>query len=318
MTGPAPGTVTKPLDRDEWLAARRPYFNASAAAVLWDRHPFLTPGDYATTKLTGEEQEQTRAMRRGLRLEDVIAQWWADDNDCKVIEPRELAVRGRVMATVDRLVLRGTTTFPDGTPIEIKNPGHRVREPEQYWLDQCQAIMWAVDATEIVLVWFDSSMDIHQRTILCDPGFGPELAQRAEQFMAAIDLGIAPDWVTLSYDNLAAIHPNPAGRVAIDSEQLELVRQLDLLRMIRRDAEADEKRVKDRLARLLGDAESATWAGVEVLSWRAVKPGRVLDAKRLTEDQPDLAADYMIDRPGGRRMLTHLGATENDHDPTDH
>jgi predicted phage-related endonuclease len=301
VSASGPRTVARPLSRDEWLAARRPWFNASAAAVLWDRHPFLDPGDYATVKLTGKEQEATRAMQRGLRLEDVIAQWWADDHRCKVVEPDVLHVRGRVMATVDRMVL------DTGMPVEIKNPSRRVREPEQYWIDQCQAIMWTVDTDEIVLVWFDSSMEIHDRVINRDPEFGPELARRADEFMAAIDLGIVPDWVTLSYDNIAALHPDPAGRVVLDNNGLELVRKLDTIRLIRRDAEADEKRVKDELARLLGEAAVGTWAGLEVLTWKAIKGTRVLDHKRLAEDHPDLVAEYMVDRPGTRRMLVHLG-----------
>jgi hypothetical protein len=223
-----------------------------------------------------------------------------------VIEPDVLHVRGRVMATVDRLVMRGTAIVPTGMPIEIKNPGHRVREPEVHWLDQCQAIMWVVDVDEMELVWFDSSMDLHERRIHRDPEFGPELAHRAEMFMAAIDMGIAPDWVTLSYDNLAAIHPDPAGAVTLDAEGLELVRQLDMLRRIHRDAEADERLVKDQLARLLVDAEAATFAGVEVVSWRKVRGHTAIDTKRLAEDHPDLAAEYMVQRPASRRMLTRL------------
>lgn len=302
-------TIPRPTDRDEWLAARRPYFNASAASVLWDRHPFLTPGDYATTKLTGREQTQTRAMQRGLRLEDVIAQWWADDNRCKVVEPDHLYVRGPIMATVDRVVTGcDTPAFPVGTPIEIKNPGHRVREPELHWLDQCQAIMYAAAAPEMVLVWFDSSMEIHERSLFADEDFAIELADKAEQFMAAIELGIVPDWITLSYDNAADLYPNPAGRLELDDHGLDLVQKLDVIRQIRRDAEADERKLRDQLAGLLLDCEAGAWRGQDIVTWKATKSTMVVDVKRLAEENPDLAARYLTERPGSRRMLVHLGA----------
>ncbi len=104
--------VPKPLDRDAWLAVRRPWFNASYAAVLFDRHPYVTPGDLASIKLTGKEQGQTRAMDRGRRLESVIRDWFADETQCVVTEPDQLYIAGRVMATADGIVT--SNAVPDG------------------------------------------------------------------------------------------------------------------------------------------------------------------------------------------------------------
>lgn len=302
-------TIPKPADRNEWLEARRGFFNASATAILWDRHPFQSPGDYATIKLTGNEQAPTRAMERGTRFEEVVARWWADDHHCKLVEPDVLYVKGRVMATVDRMVESLDPVFGEvaaGTPVEIKTTARPMRDVPQYWVDQCQAIMYATAAPEMVLVWLDSTMEVRWQAVLADFEFGVELARRADEFMSSIDLGVAPDWIEFSYDNLVALHPHPKGRLELDEEGAELVARLDIVRAIRRDAEADEEAVREQLARLLQGNEAGSWQGHDVITWKAARPTKAIDVKRLAEENPELAARYLVERPGSRRMLTHL------------
>jgi putative phage-type endonuclease len=297
-------TIDKPADREEWLAVRRPYFNASAAAVLYDRHPYVSPGDLATIKLTGEEQASTKAMRRGTFLEDAIAQWWAQEHGCAIAPVDQLYVADRVMATLDRWAI------DDGCPIEIKTTSLRAHEPEPYWLYQCQAIMLCAGADACWLVWFDSSMALHERLIEGDEALQLDIADRAERFMAAIDLGIVPDWVDLSYQNISALHPLPLVEATeLDDDGLSLVRELATLRQIQKDAAKEEGACKDALAKLLLDHDTATWEGHEVLTWKATKPTLVLDKDMLAADHPDLVEKYMRERPGSRRMLTKLEVT---------
>jgi predicted phage-related endonuclease len=294
-------TIPKPPDRERWLEVRRPYFNASSTAILFDRHPYLTPGDYATVKLTGEEQTPTRAMRRGIALEDAIGQWWAMEHACSVGDVDDLYIAGRVMATVDKWAL------DDDCPIEIKTANHRAFEPERYWLDQCQSIMLCTDRDACWLVWFDPSMDLHEKLIGGDPELQAEILKRSERFMAAIDLGIVPDWIELSYQNIAALHPQskPAA-VALDDEGLAQVQALAMCRQLKRDAEKDEASIKDHLAKKLLDAESGTYDGLEILTWRTTKPSYQVDVEMLTADHPDLVERYRREKPGTRRMLTRL------------
>lgn len=296
-------TLPKPVDRAEWLEVRRPYFNASATAVLFDRHPFMTPGDYATVKLTGVEQEPTAAMRRGVALEDAVATWWGLEHACAVGEVDDLYIGGNIMATVDRWAL------DDDCPIEIKTTSLRAHEPERHWLDQCQAIMLCTGASECWLVWLDSSMSLHETLITEDPELQAAIAERAERFMAAIELGIVPDWIELSYQNVATLHPHskPAG-VELGDEGLAQVQALVMCRQLKKDAEKDEAALKDQLAKKLLDAESGSYDGMEIITWRTAKPSLVVDVDMLEADHPDLVEKYRRAKPGTRRMLTRLEA----------
>ncbi len=296
------GIIPKPSDRSAWLAARWPWYNASAAAVLFNRHPFMTPGDYATNKLTGYEPRETRAMARGTRLEDVIAQWWAEENGCEVTEPDVLYVTGRMMATVDRIVTVPSFDAAEGLPVEIKTTAHHRERPEPHWLYQCQAILACTGQPELALVWFDSSLDIRTQFVEADTALQDDMLERAERFMAAIDLGFAPDWIELSADNIAAIYDKPAEGVDLDRAGLDVVREYAAVRQVRLEAEADEAKLKDRMARLMLNREVALFEGLPVLSWKSVKGGTYFDAKRFERDHPDLFEQYTSTKPDYRRF----------------
>jgi predicted phage-related endonuclease len=309
MTTQARLMVPKPDDRDEWLAVRRPYFNASYAAVLFGRHPYVTPGDLATIKLTGQEQGQTRAMDRGRRLEDVIAVWWAETEGlCKVYEPGELFIAGRVMATVDRLVdateIKAVSWVFNDMPVEIKSINKLAPEPEDYWIDQCQAIMLCVGEPALALVWFDSTMELRYRRIEADTKHQAAILDGAERFMAAIDLKMVPDWIELSYRNLSALHPRAKlPRVDLDDDGMNWVAALAEIRRKRLACEREEERIKAKVAEILGDNERGFFDGMEVVRWINNKDSRTLDAKRMAEEHPDIAKEYITTKPGARRMM---------------
>lgn len=294
--------VHKPEDRDEWLAVRRPWFNASYASVLFDRHPYVSPGDVATIKLTGREQKQTMAMDRGRRLEDVIGTWWAEtEGMCKVIEPKVLYTAGRVMATVDRLALG--YDGEEAVPVEIKTANVFAPAPLPYWLDQCQAIMLCAEAREMVLVWFDSTMELRFKHVAEDPALQQRILDGAERFMAAVDLGMVPDWVSLSYENQVRLHPAGVDDVELDDAGYNMVVALATIRRARLAAEREEERIKADIAGMLGEREVGTFRGVPVIKWSNVKGRRTLDTKRLAAEHPAEVADYWVQAEGTRRMI---------------
>ncbi|MDF2732656.1 MAG: phage-type endonuclease, partial [Desertimonas sp.] len=179
----------------------------------------------------------------------------------------------------------------------------------RYWLDQCQAIMACCGAPVIWLVWFDPSFELHERMIAADHQLQDEILVRAERFMAAIELGIIPDWIELSYQNVAQLYPRSRpDAIDLDEDGLALVQSLDMTRRIKRDAEKDESTIKDALAKRLLDAECGAYDGHEILTWRTSKPRYELDLDMLRADHPDLVEKYTVEKPGRRTMLVKLDA----------
>lgn len=305
-TFPERTTIAKPADRAEWLAVRRPFFNASSASVLFDRHPFQSPGDLAAEKLSGAEQAETSAMRRGRHLEHAVAAWWEDEHGVRLVQPDVLYVCGPLMATLDR--------HPVGVvrPVEIKTTNHYAPEPEGYWLDQCQAQMLCCGGDVATLVWIDSSMELREVDVEADVEFQAELLARAEKFMAAIEFGMVPDWVRMSAANVQAVHPTGAGEVELDEVDVAFVQQYVALREEKKSIEAEMAEIKDRIASVLADREVATFDGRPVVTWKAQKASRTFDHKRFVEEHPDLAEPYMVEKPGPRVFLPKIGVETGD------
>lgn len=292
-------TLPKAGSRDQWLEQRRPYFNASAASILWDRHPYMTAADYAAEKLGGAVQRETEAMRRGRWLERSIADWYGDRTGFTVYEPAQLYIAGRIMATPDRFVIQGSERL-----VEIKTASGYHDEPETYWLDQCQAIMHCTGHELCDLVWMDSSLDLQVMTVDADPAFVAELVKRAERFMAAIDLGIVPDWIVpeLTAAHVAAIHPTPAGEIELDEDTAALVHKYRDMRVMKSEIERTMELLKNAIARKLGEHEAGTELGVRVVTFKPTKDAEVVDVKRLRAERPDVADEYITLRPGTRRF----------------
>jgi hypothetical protein len=296
--------VAKPTDRTAWLDVRVPYYNASAAACLHDRHPYLTVADYAIEKLAGrdyDERDETSAMRRGRHLEDGVAQWWAEENGYTVYEPDELFIADRLMATVDRIVMQ------TDNPVEIKTVGRHLDEPEPYWLDQCQAIMFCADADVIELVWVDASMQLRSRTVDADADFQTDLAARAERFMAAIDFGIVPDFVvpTLTAANIDSLTPELDGDpVDLGDAGLVAMERYRELQDRMKDDKSELAAIKDDVARMLGEHTIGTYMGDPIVTWNRSKTTTKLDIDALVAElDPALVAKHEYAKPGSRRFL---------------
>lgn len=292
-------TLPKAAGRDQWLEQRRPYFNASAASILWDRHPYMSAADYAAEKLGGAAQRETEAMRRGRWLEYSIADWYAEREGVTLYEPAQLYIADRIMATPDRFVIAGNERV-----VEIKTAKGYLDEPMQYWLDQCRAIMHCTGHETCDVVWMDSSLELQVVTVDPDPAFTAELVKRAQRFMAAIDMGIVPDWIVpdLTAAHVAAIHPSPAGDVELDEDTAALVHKYRDLRATKSEVERTMELIKNAIARKLGEHEAGTELGVRVVTFKPMKDAEVVDVKRLRDERPDIADQYISLRPGTRRF----------------
>lgn len=293
-------SVPKATDRDEWLASRRPYFNASAAACLWDRHPFQSAADYAVEKLTGVGQSETRPMRRGRYLERSVADWYAAEYGVFLYEPECMYAAGPMLATVDRLVLHGHDAV-----IEIKTSSSYITEPEPYWLDQTQAEMLCTGIDRAVIVWLDASMDIQTHDLDADEQLQTEMLARAERFMAAIELGMVPDWITpdLSARHVATLYPQPEGEVELDAELVELVDQYRELRSTKKYVEGEMESIKNTIVRALGEHAVGIYEGEPMVTFKATSDRVDIDLHALRADYPDLVEKYEVLKPGGRRFL---------------
>ena len=293
-------TITEidiPPTREEWLAARKPYANASDAAVYMGCHPFKSLEDLAVEKLAVTPLDVTnRAMDRGNRLEAAIADWWADEHGVGIYQPKVMYACGRLLATLDRRIVGN-----DREAVEAKSTSKRVTEPEPYWFWQVQAQMVCADLDVVHLAVLDGSMDLTSYTVERDNLAIAELLARVEEVWGYFDLGMVPEGVQFTSEHVARLHPDPEP-IAVEAPEDVVARWLDAKDALK-EAEQYEKSCRDELCNVIGEAEAAAVNGVPLVTWKS-QVRTSLDVKSLLADHPELRK---YERTTSYRVLRRVG-----------
>jgi putative phage-type endonuclease len=281
--------VPRPADRTAWLAERRPFANASDAAVYVGCHPYKNLADLAVEKLAAEPPDETnRAMERGNRLEAAVADWWADEHGVGIYEPEVMYRNGRLLATLDRRIVGA-----DRDALEVKTTRHAVDRVQDHWWWQGQAQMFCADLDRVHFAVLDGSMDLASYTIQRDDSAISCLVEAVEKVWTWLDLGLVPEGVELGAEHLATLYPSPVeGSYAdVDDDALDAIRAWEEARQARLVAQKAEDEAKDAVARIVAEHEGARHDGVVVCTWKS-STRSALDTKRLSAEHPELVAQY--------------------------
>lgn len=293
------GTIVKPDDRWDWLKVRHRFYNASDAGCLYSCHPFRDLADVTVDKLADEPTDsgQTEAMERGDRLEPVLLEWFGERQGLTVYQPKVLYHEGRLLATLD-----GEVAGNDDVWIEAKTTRDTWDEvpAHVYWQVVGQAA--ASGKRECWVVWFDAELRLKHDKVVPPAEHVADVLERAEQFMAFIDLGLTPEGVELSAEHLATMFPAPeVGKwVELDNYGRDVVTAWDTARQDRIAAEKNEAELKDEVARLLTDGEGGKYKGLPIVTWRRNKPSVRFSAKAHAEANPDCHEAHKVEVPGPR------------------
>jgi hypothetical protein len=214
------------------------------------------------------------------------------------------------MATIDRW---GMLPGSDPVPVEIKTTNRFTGpEPEEHWLDQCQAILLCTGAPELWLVWLDARMGPpYERRVEADASWQQAIASRAEGFMAFIDMGMVPEGITLDYEDAGKVYP--VSNVESVELDIDAKAAVDLYRTARRHRLEWAKRedlAKGIIATAMGSAEVGVWKGEPVVEWRSISPRKLFNLRQFHFDHPELHASYMEEVP--QRRLRALGEQEEE------
>jgi putative phage-type endonuclease len=274
-------TITRPADTADWLEARRPYWNASAAAALLHEHPFLTLAAVVRSKLDPTVAAvENAAMRRGRHLEAAIASWWSEEHGIALYEPDVMYAAGPLLATLDRRIVGNDTEA-----VEIKTTAKHVSGPERYWWWQVQAQMHCAELERVHLAVLDASMNLASYLVERDDQAIERLVTAATDVMDHVALGEWPP--TVAHDP-----PSRHGERVLELDH-QGVADLEAWLAVRdqlHDLEAVEEAAKRRLACALGDAQAATIGGAVVLTYRSHERSSI-DLRRLRAEHADLAAE---------------------------
>ncbi len=296
--------IPLPPTEAEWLAIRRPYFNASLAGTLFDEHEYVTLGDVCTEWLKPNEfdivdEDRAKLFRRGLEMEPFIAAKAAEYLGVDLVKAM-MYRRGCMLATPDYCEAKH---WPDLTwGLEVKSTTMRLRgQIKRYWWWQCQAQMWCADWERVVIAALDGTLEIHYFEVWRDEDAIRQMMQRAEALVETLEWGELPAGVELSAQNVTYLWPKDTG--AEHEVGADLVGPLAEYLEARKNEKAWEQiklKARDRCVQELGPDSIATIDDVPVFSYKASKDREVVDTKTMIAENPEIAAKYTSTKAGPR------------------
>jgi putative phage-type endonuclease len=271
-------TMPKAETDEGWWTQRAPFIGASTTGVLFGEHPFMTLGQLARERRSGERQPDNAAMMRGRFLEDGVARWWAHVHGTEVREVDELYVCNEVLiATLDRMVVDAPVI------VEVKTTSQRVHDVERYWWWQAQAQLACTGYERVEFAVLDGSMTLQSFTVQPNITAMCNLVTEATLFLARVN---DPDE---TFTDEVGAAPKA---VELDAQARELVRRWRIYAARADELNVAVQRVKGILDHTLGAFDVGMVDGTEAVRRMYRTTRNAVDTTRLRKELPHVAAAY--------------------------
>lgn len=292
--------ISKPTHGSaEWLAVRWKDENglarisASVAAAVHGTHSYVSTADLVT-ELIAEQPPQpippNPAMMRGNVLEAPIRGWSSQVLGYELYEPQEMYIYEedgvRLIATIDAI-------NPDGLVHEIKTRKRRWdnKMPDAWhWQGVQQAICTGTDTIMWCIMDSDLELKFHTQNVTSDDK--RIHIEACRRLLSYVDMGMYPDDVTPSYDNVKELHKHSTDTsVELPTEATELINLLQKTNAHIKTLTESASQVQAELCRMMGESQYAVIDGVVVATWKPVVRNS-FDQKKFEKEHSALYQKY--------------------------
>lgn len=257
-------------DRETWLAARNASIGASEAAALfgvsrWDTVTSLWARK--TGRLVEKNDEQSKLLKWGLRLEPAIAAGYEEDSGRRLQRAGQYAVALHpehpfMTATPDYWIVEAHDRPGQNGLAEIKNVGTWVAKrwdegvPDDVQI-QAQHQMACTGADWVTVLPLIGGNDDRPVDIERNPSFIAELEETCRWFWRFVETGEQPpvDGSERTLEVIKKLHPLDSGaEVALPEEAVTWWHLLEEAKQAAKVAEAAKTDAETRLKAAIGDA----------------------------------------------------------------
>lgn len=282
--------------RTEWLAKRRTGIGASDIAPILGISPWTSTYQTWIDKVSDDapEVEETEAMRWGKKTEDLIL----DEFE----ERTGLHVTGRqtMWRNLDRTWMLATTdgmVISDGESpmvVEAKQSSDwGWDEVPAHYLCQVQWQMMVVGAVKGFLAVLHRGNYFALHEIEVDLELQAEMIEAGAGFWVLVECQEPPPVSGDDNAFMAGLWPtSEEDAVEVDAE---LIEELRVAKALSAAAKSRQDAAEAVLKDVMKEADTAVVGDEIVATWKT-QASRRLDTKRLKAEQPDTAAEYVIDR----------------------
>lgn len=268
--------IIKPATHDEWLKEREYGIGASEVGAVLGLSPFETPFSLWLKKTKQvPRDEENNAMRMGHLLEPVVAQLWEEATGMKVIKASAADIiyvhpeYDFMRATPDRVVrgrkklLECKTTITDVDSDDIF----------PHWIAQCQYQMYVTGIHDLDLAWLVKGRFFGYQNIEYDAEFAEFIAERVKEYWNDCVVG-GNEPELISVDDFATKGSEPGKDVEADDKALGEILSLRKVNELLGKDEAEANSLKDAIKLYMGEAESVSFNGKILATWKSGARGR--------------------------------------------
>lgn len=310
---------TKSLSREDWLSVRKNGIGGSDAAAAVGLSPYMSPLELWLIK-TGRDadlpkpdaNDTTQPVYWGTLLEPIVAASYTKQTGNRVRRVNAVLQHPTIpfmLANIDREVVGNR----DVQLLECKTAGEfgarlwRDGVPEYVQLQiQHQLAVTGRQAADVAVLLCGQKLEVHR--VVRDDALIARLIELEAAFWRYVETDTSPpaDGSESADRALRCLYPGADGTVDFtgDSSLSSTFADLVAVRAKIESHQAIESELKQTIQQAMREADRAEFETGSV-SFRRSRDSSGIDLQRLLADHPELAAQYVITKPGSRRFLVN-------------
>jgi len=308
------------LINQDFSLDRSKYIGGSDIGAILGLSRFRSPLEVWMEK-TGKEIKKLDSLplRFGSFAESFVASEYARATGFGLIHDESIHIHPEhafMSAHMDRFVLEGGAANSTPTPTRIlecktahpfsSGDWGEVGSDEVPMSYLCQCIWYmaitSINQVDLAVLFGNSDFRIYQ--IDQDLGLENTILEKASLFWNDYVLKDIPPPAQSEADCKTLFsRGDPNKSLEAQSETLELAKRVALLNSEISTREEAISSIKQAIMSQMGEAETLTYQGKVLATWKAPKPSYRLDSKRIEAEHPEIAGNYKIPVQNSRRLV---------------
>ena len=304
------------LINQDFSPDRTKYIGGSDIGAILGLSRFRSPLEVWMEK-TGKvvKQLDSLPLRFGSFAEEFVASEYSRSTGFELLHDESIHIHPEhsfMSAHIDRFVLENRSTPTRILECKTANPFTSSGEWGEVGSDEvpmsylCQCIWYMaitdLDRVDLAVLFGNSDFRIYE--IARDIDLEKMVIQKAIAFWQEHVLKDNPPPAINEHDCHTLFSKGDSGKsMEAKEETLELTKRLQVLNSEIEVREEEISSIKQNIMNQMQEAETLTYQGKVLATWKAPKPSFRLDSKRLELEHPDLASSYKVPVQNSRRLV---------------
>lgn len=306
-----PYIPTAGMTHEDWLKARHRTIGSSDVGAILGLSRYKTPLQVWQEKTAAEPPPEVhnKATEWGIRLEDDVADFYAETTGHKVIRDNKIRQHPEypyLTCNIDRLIIhkdpavreeRGRGILEIKTTVSYTMAAWESEVPIPYYTQVVHQMLVSGFRWGEFAIFILDKRELKIVPFVWDPEFGMRLLTEAVRFCEDfVFTGIEPPMKAQDFE-LAKTEPEKI--VEADNDMLEVCTDYGILQEEIRRLEKKQDELQEKIKEAIGTAEVLASQGEVIATWKATKGRVMFDQKALEKAEPEIYAKYIkVGEPG--------------------